>query len=67
MKDFLGVEILVGDEVISYHPLYKDLTLYTAEGFTPQMVRLRYGNRKYESVLRNPSVCIVNVAKRKAE
>lgn len=62
MRDFMGTELEVGDRVVSYHPFgYKQLTWYIVEKFTPRMVRLRYGKREYETVLRDAKEVIAFV------
>lgn len=62
MKDFMGTELEVGDRVVSYHHLgYKQLLWYTVEKFTPKMVRLRYGKREDETVLRDAKEVIAFV------
>ena len=48
----MGTELEVGDRVVSYHLGYKRLLWYTVEAFTPKLVRLRYGKREDETVLR---------------
>lgn len=60
MRDFLGAELKVGDRVVSYHHLgYKQLRWYTVERFTLKLVRLRYGKREDETVLRDAKEVIM--------
>ena len=50
MKDYLGVELAIGDEVVLTQPRYRNLVKATIVKFTPQKVRVKYraGGRDYE-------------------
>jgi hypothetical protein len=45
-KDFLGQEIKEGDRVITYHGGgYANIRWATVVGFSPKMVRIRFGEK----------------------
>jgi hypothetical protein len=64
MKDFLGVEMLLGDTVVSYDPEYKSLAWFVVEKFTPKMVRIRVAGGK-KTTIRLAGECVIVLEKRK--
>lgn len=45
-RDFLGQEIKDGARIITYYTGYAGLRWGTVEGFTPKMVRIRFGKKE---------------------
>lgn len=44
MKDFLGKQLDIGDEVVLTAPLYRHLVKAKVVSFTPKKVRVEYNN-----------------------
>ena len=67
MKDFLGTQLDVGDEVILTAPLYRHLVKAKVVAFTPKKVRVEYNNTwtygsqgQLEQYLSEPNFLILN-------
>jgi hypothetical protein len=54
MRDFLGRELQVGDYVIYQKQSYRGYNLAKVIKFTPQKVRVKYGDSKYCELLQAP-------------
>ena len=58
MKDFLNRELNIGDHVICIKTGYTSYTLAEVFGFTPQGVRVKWGESRYEKKLQSPNQLI---------
>lgn len=54
MKDFLGRELAIDDYVIYQRQGYRGYNLGKIIKFTPQKVRVKFGESKYAEILQNP-------------
>jgi hypothetical protein len=60
MRDFLGNELEIGDEVIGVLPNYREFVRGFVIAFTPQRVRIEYQTGIFKRVLlQDPSQLIV--------
>lgn len=54
MRDFLGRELALDDYVIFQRQHYRGYNLGKVIKFTPQKVRVKYGESKYCEILQTP-------------
>jgi hypothetical protein len=54
MRDFLGRELQIDDYVIYQKQSYRGYNLAKVIKFTPQKVRIKYGDSKYCELLQAP-------------
>jgi hypothetical protein len=54
MRDFLGRELQLDDYVIFQRQSYRGYKLGKIIKFTPQKVRVKYGETKWEEILQAP-------------
>jgi hypothetical protein len=55
MRDFLGRELQIDDYVIYQKQSYRGYNLAKVIKFTPQKVRVKYGDSKYCELLQAPN------------
>lgn len=68
MKDYLGNELEVGDQVVFVRLNYRDLMKGTIIKLTPKMVRIGWKSKRYDGVLEDVStvqspLCVIKIMK----